>query len=46
MRYSKVIHIAKKEGLSVEQIVKLLQLADESNAFRLSSLEMVQMADR
>ena len=29
----------KKEGISIEQIVKLLQLADEDNAFGLSHIE-------
>jgi hypothetical protein len=37
--FSKVIWLAKKECLGVEQIIRLLQLADEDNPFGLSSVE-------
>jgi hypothetical protein len=37
-RFSKVIQISK-EGISIQQVDKLLQLADEHNDVGLSSLE-------
>ena len=37
--FVKLIKVAKKEDISVEQVVKLLQLADENNPFELSTLE-------
>jgi hypothetical protein len=35
----KLIKVAKKEDISVEQVIKLLQLADENNPFGLPTLE-------
>jgi DNA-binding transcriptional MerR regulator len=37
--FLKLHKLAKKEGISREQVIKLLQLADENNPFRLSLLE-------
>jgi hypothetical protein len=37
--FLKLHKLSKKEGVSREQIVKLLQLADENNPFGLSQLE-------
>jgi hypothetical protein len=37
--FVKLCKLAKKEGISVEPVVKLLQLADEDNTFGLSQLE-------
>jgi DNA-binding CsgD family transcriptional regulator len=37
--FLKLCKLAKKEGVSKEQVVKLLQLADEDNPFGLSRLE-------
>jgi len=37
--FLKLYKLSKKEGINREQVVKLLQLADETNPFGLSSLE-------